>query len=243
MSARRGCLHLDSESVLRRIPVNRGAVKIPSLGDSLRRGMVGFTLLSVAGFAPWAFAGRWFYRHTGEVGLYLLCAIVFIVLSGPLLHRLIIGPGSLVRFYQLFALTFTLYAVLWIAGWISLRGNTGSMVGLLAGTAVMGGILAYTFDAKKTAWKVILALFVLNAAGYFLGGVLHEAVMKWKNPALFGSVLSKPGQSLLAKLLWGVSYGIGFGAGLGLAFHWCQERIRASLRQMHKGETTAEIRS
>jgi hypothetical protein len=39
-----------------------------------------------------------------------VCAIVFIVLSGLLLHRLIIGPGSLGRFYKLFSAAFAVAA-------------------------------------------------------------------------------------------------------------------------------------
>jgi hypothetical protein len=34
---------------------------------------------------------------------------------------------------------------------------------------------------------------------------------------------------LLAKLSWGLFYGLGLGAGLGLAFHVCQRRARALL--------------
>ena len=78
---------LDSEAVAARVRANGPPANIPSLGDSVRRGVVGFTLVSLAGFAPWAFFGRWFYRNIGEAGLYLICAFVFIGLAGPLMHR------------------------------------------------------------------------------------------------------------------------------------------------------------
>src|SRR4051812_23710829 len=77
------------------------------------RGSIGFMIVSVAGFAPWALAGRPLHRAIGEVGLYAVCAIVFIGLSGLLLHRLIIGPGSLGRFYRLFTVAFSGYAIAW----------------------------------------------------------------------------------------------------------------------------------
>jgi hypothetical protein len=32
-------------------------------------------------------------------------------------------------------------------------------------------------------------------------------------------------------LLWGACYGFGFGAALGAAFHVCQQRARALLRE------------
>ncbi|HEX7859427.1 MAG TPA: hypothetical protein VF773_03815 [Verrucomicrobiae bacterium] len=223
-------LQLDPENVARRARESFGAAKVPSAGKSVAIGVVGFTVLSVAGFLPWAAAGRWFYRNVGELGMYLACALVFIGLSGPLLHRLIIGPGSLRKFYAVFAVSFTVYSALWIAGWMLVRGHPGSVVGLLAGTAAMGWILARAFDAKAQLWKTIAALFVLNSVGYFVGGVVEGHVIGLKEFAPFGTAVSKRTQALIAKSLWGVFYGLGFGAGLGLAFYFVQERTRAFLR-------------
>ncbi len=224
---------LDPNSVADRVKASGRPAEIPGLGTSLRRGVAGFTLLSVAGFAPWAVMGRWFYRNVGEGGLYAVCALVFIGLSGPLLHRLILGPGSLGRFYKIFGVAFAAYSVLWIAGWMTLRGHPGSLAGLLAGTAAMGWMLACAFDAKGAVLKVIAALFVLNSIGYFAGGWIEGAVAGTKHLSLFGFTVTKPTQVMLAKLCWGVCYGLGFGAGLGLAFHFCQERTRAALRNLN----------
>lgn len=188
---------------------------MPSPGASLTRGMVGFTVVSVAGFVPWAVFGRWFHQNGGEAGMYAACAAVFLLLTGPLLHGLIIGPGSMARFYKLFGLSFTLYSVAWVVGWMKLRGDTGSIVGLLSGTAIMGVMMAAAFDAWGSVVKVTAALFLLNSAGYFVGGVAEAALIKQ--------------HALTAKLLWGVFYGIGFGAGLGLAYYFCQERARTLL--------------
>ena len=97
---------LDPQSIAQRVQAGGQLPRVPTLGESVLRGMIGFTLVSLGGFAPWVLAGRWFYRNLGEVGLYATCAIVFIGLSGLLLHRLIVGPGSLVRFYKIFSLAF-----------------------------------------------------------------------------------------------------------------------------------------
>ena len=199
--------------------------QIPSRSAMIWRGIIGFTLVSLAGFAPWACFGSWFRGHGGELGMYLVCALVFIGLSGPLLHRLILGNGSLSRFYKLFSLAFSIYALGWIAGWMLLRGHLGSTIGLLAGTAGMGWIIATAFDAKREALKIIAALFLLNAAGYFLGGIIEEALVKVCECS-GGTVIAKPTQMLIAKLQWGLCYGIGFGAGLGLAFHLAQKHAR-----------------
>lgn len=206
---------LDPSAIADRARTGDASARVPSLAASIGRGTIGFTLVSVAGFTPWAVFGRWFHRQIGEAGLYAVCAIVFIGLSGLLLHRLIIGAGSLGRFYKLFSIAFAAYSVAWIVGWMTIRGHAGGLAGLFAGTALMGWILATAFEARGRVVKVIAALFVLNAIGYFVGGEI-EAVLIRRN-------------ALAAKLLWGVSYGIGLGAGLGLAFYFCQDAARALL--------------
>lgn len=205
---------LDPQSIADR--ARSAGSSIPTIGSSVVGGMIGFTLVSVAGFVPWAVFGRWFHQHGGEAVMYAACAVVFIALTGPLLHQLIVGPGSMARFYKLFGLAFTVYSVAWIAGWMKLHGHVGSAVGLLAGTALMGCMLAAAFDAWHALAKVIAALFLLNSAGYFLGGVVEGALIEQHR--------------LTAMLLWGVFYGLGLGAGLGLAFYFCQERARLLLQ-------------
>ena len=206
---------LDPQSIAARVRATGEPFTLPTLGTSVVRGIVGFTLLSVAGFAPWPILDLWF-RHGTEMQLYILCTAIFIGLSAPLLHRLIIGPGSLVRFYKLFAIAFIAYAAVWVAFWVWLRGREGEFAGLLGGTIAMGAILAFAFDAQRSAVKIIAALFVLNALGYFAGGCFEGKLAIHHR--------------LAAMLIWGVCYGIGFGAGLGLAFHLCQSRARATLR-------------
>lgn len=216
---------LDPQSIAQRARTSTRPV--PSLGASLLRGTLGFTLVSVAGFVPWAITGKWLRAHIGEAGVYLTCMEVFIVLAGLFLHRLIIGPGSLGRFYKLFGAAFFAYAMAWIAGWMSLRGDAGSLAGLLAGTAIMGWMFVRAFDAQREAAKIIAVLFVLNTIGYFIGGWFEAALPALREPFSLG--LTRATLLTLGKLMWGVCYGLGLGAGLGLAFHLCQTRARALL--------------
>ncbi len=209
-------LQLDPDGTLGRAKSSGAPLRVPSLVGSLLHGIAGFTLVSIAGFAPWAITGRWVRKAIGEAGMYAACAIVFIGLSGPLLHRLILGPGSLARFYKLFGTAFAAYSAAWIVGWMALRGHAGSIAGLFAGTAVMGAILAAAFGARRAALPSIAALFVLNSIGYFAGGWVEAAV-------------ARSGPLPLAMTLWGVCYGIGLGAGLGIAFHICQAEHRKRL--------------
>ncbi|MEP6673378.1 MAG: hypothetical protein ABJF10_29785 [Chthoniobacter sp.] len=206
---------LDPASIAARVRASDQSVPLPTLAASIARGILGFTIVSVAGFLPWPIMDRWF-SHPTEMELYLACTAVFIGLSGPCLHRLIIGPGSLSRFYKLFALAFLAYAALWVTFWVMLRGDTGSLAGLLGGTAAMGAILTLAFDHPRAMPRAIVALFVLNTIGYYAGGKIEGKLAI--------------DHRLAAMLLWGACYGIGFGAGLGAAFYFCQERARALLR-------------
>jgi hypothetical protein len=212
---------LDPQSIVSRVRSGGGPVRVPTLGASVLRGIVGFTIVSVAGFAPWPVFERWIHGR-GEIDLYVACTAVFVGLSGLCLHGLIIGPGSLLRFYKLFSLAFPAYAIAWVAFWMWLRGDLGSIAGLAAGNVVMGTILAFAFDAQRSLFKIIVALFVFNTLGYFAGGWVE------------GKLVSE--HRLAAMLLWGVCYGAGFGAGLGIAFYFCQERVRTVLDGKLPGE-------
>jgi hypothetical protein len=208
---------LDPESIAARVRAVGGARRVPTLVESITRGVLGFTCVSIAGFLPWPIFELWF-RGLREMHLYVACTAMFIGLSGVCLHKLILGPGSLSRFYKLFTLAFLAYAAAWVAGWVTLSGDAGSIAGLLAGTAAMGAILCVAFDAPRRMPAVIAALFVLNTLGYYAGD--------WMMGKLIGT------HRVAAMLSWGVGYGIGFGAGLGLAFHLCQTRARALLRDI-----------
>ena len=217
---------LDPQSIVDRVKASAKPMRMPTMGESVVRGMMGFTLVSLGGFAPWMFTGERLYRVIGEGGLYFVCALVFIVLSGPLLNRLIIGPNSFVRFYKVFTLAFLAYTVAWTTGWMLLRGDLGSVVGLFAGTAVMGLVFAGAFSARSVAWNLITVLFLGNTAGYFLGGWMHNTILALKGFEMFGVVLDRTAQAELSKAIWGLFYGQGFGAGIGYAFHRCQEEAR-----------------
>ena len=226
---------LDPQSVAGRV-ANPVTEPVPTLRDSVLRGVAGFTLVSIAGFVPWAVFGRALHGAIGEGGMYGVCAAVFIGLSGLALHRLVIGPGSLLRFYKLFSLAFGLYAVLWTAGWMSLGGTIGGIAGLLAGTAAMGWVIGNAFGAKSAILRTIAVLFILNAAGYFGGGWTMSAIASWDGLGFGGHALAKSTRRTMAMLSWGACYGIGFGAGLGLAFFFCQAPVRSLLA--HRGLKT-----
>lgn len=219
-----GFFRLDAGSIADRVSGSGMPAHLPTLAESLLRGVLGFAIVSMAGFLPWVLAGRWFYRNPGELTLYSSCAAVIIVLSGLLLHRLIIGPGSLPRFYLLFGVAFAAYAGAWVAGWVGLRGqnmHVRSVVGLFAAAVVMGLVFSLAFANWRALPPVVAALFVLNAAGYFGGGWIEGCLARREALRLAVVTLKGPALGVFMKLAWGACYGVGLGAGLGCAFYLC----------------------
>jgi hypothetical protein len=180
---------------------------VPSLGRSLLTGGLGFCLVSLSVFATVAFAERWMYIHLGLFGAYLAWIALFILLGGGVLGSLVVGSWQLPRFYLLFGLAFFAYAAGWVGAYFSLRGAAGEWVGSLAGSLLMGTVLAAGFGAARSALNLSVVLFVANSVGYFLGSALNN------------SVGGRAGM-----LLWGTAYGLCLGAGLGGVLHFAQVR-------------------
>lgn len=177
-------------------------------------GTLGGILLSIAGFLPWALAGRPLTRSFGEAGMYAVCALAFLALSAPLLHRLLSGPNSLRRFYALFIASFIPYSIAWTIGWMALRGHPGSAAGLLLGCLAMAIVLCAWFHRWSLILPITLWLLLFQVPGYFLGG--------WAYGALGTFAKASPTLAIFAKLSWGLFFGAGLGAGLAIALHRLQ---------------------
>ncbi len=169
---------------------------------SILRGALGFGAVSVAAFAVWAFAGKWFHARGGEGAMYAAIAAVFVLLTGLVLHPLAAGPRPILRFTRTFVPAFIAYAAVWCAAWFGLRFGWREWPASLAGTAAFAAVAGAMLGNLRPSVKVAAALFVAHSAGYFLGG------------QVFYSMKTQAGM-----MLWGLLYGLGFGAGIGYAFH------------------------
>ncbi len=175
------------------------------LWRSVLAGALGFGLVSVCVFATVAYAERWMYARLGFSGAYLAWTALFILLGGGALGSLARGRWRLPRFYLLFGAAFFAYAAGWVGAYFLLRSPAGEWVGSLAGSLLMGLVLAAGFGAARKALRLSAVLFTANSAGYFLGSAINGAVG--------GST---------GMLLWGAVYGLGLGAGLGAVLHLAQ---------------------
>jgi hypothetical protein len=187
-----------------------------TLSSAVLRGSLGFALTSVAAFSVWAFAGRALSHRLGEGGFYAVVAVVFMGVSGLLLHPLLDGSNRLGRFYAAFIPAFLGYTLAWCAAWFALGFGLGEWLGSLAGCTVFVAILGWRLGTLQGWPTAAVVLFLAHSGGYFLGGEL----MYWMiSPAGLETLssLSKSQVSVLAKLGWGLLYGLGMGAGLGYA--------------------------
>jgi len=187
---------------------------VPSRRRSLLIGGLGFGLVSLCVFSTVAFAERWMYTHLGLFGAYLAWTALFILLGGGVLGSLVVNPRwRLPRFYLLFGLAFFAYAAGWVGAYFALRrGVAGEWVGSLAGSLLMGSVLAAGLGAARSSLKLSSGLFVANSVGYFLGSALND------------SVGGRAGM-----LLWGTAYGLCLGAGLGAVLRFAQARRAGGL--------------
>ncbi len=190
-------------------PGNRSAdfAAVPSLVRSLLTGSLGFGSVSLCVFSTVAFAEGWMYKHLGLFGAYLAWTVLFILLGGGVLAPLVVRRWQMPRFYLLFAAAFFAYAVGWVGAYFILRGVAGEWIGSLAGSLLMGLVLAAGFGVARSAFSLSAMLFVANSLGYFLGSAVND------------SLGGKAGM-----LLWGLIFGLCLGAGLGAVLHFAQVR-------------------
>lgn len=202
-----------------------------ALAFSLIRAVLGgawrFAMVSIAGFSVWAFAGKWFRGHGGEVVLYAASTVIFISVAGLLMYPLIRGPQPLIRFYNIFVPAFLVYGCVWSVFWFLLRFGAGEWLASLAGSVCFVTVCAWRFGNMRPVTGAALVFFVTHSVGYFAGGKLMAFLMSPGTAHVLAG-LSKSQCLTLAELSWGLLYGLGFGAGLGYLLHVLQATAKPS---------------
>lgn len=183
-----------------------------SLRSSILIGSLGFTVASLVVFVTVAFGENWMYRRLGEVGSYAAWGAMFCVLGGILLSPLLRGPRRLPRFLPGFALSFIAYVVGWYLGYAALQGRGGELLGAVLGCLLFAAGLAVMFRIKSMGLilQLFVVVFLLNAAGYFLGEFLYFTI-----------------RGRTGMVFWGLVYGLFFGSGIGAAIYLAQKPTHA----------------
>lgn len=174
-----------------------------------------FGVVSLIAFGFWAFDSKILPKRFGEVGTFVGCLVVFVAFAEIFLIGLVQPPDARRKFNRSFPLAFIVYSIVWSACWFALKFGKGEWLGSGLGCAAFAAILGWRLGARNGYCKVILFLIITHAAGYFLGG---KAFYMARHPPQALSSLSKEEIWTAAKLVWGLSYGLGFGAGIGYAF-------------------------
>jgi len=203
---------LDAKSVLRRLQAGSSPPHVPTCGESLLAGSLGFALVSLVVFGTVAFGERWLYAHLGRLGSYAFWTLLFVGGAGAMLNLVVIGQRTLARFYGVFTLGFLTYAVTWTAAYFIFKREMGEWIGGFIGTIFMALVLCGTFGALHAVGRATAAMLGGNLAGYFLGRLVWTSVAG--SPGMIG---------------WGIIYGLGFGLGLGYTLYACQARVRSEL--------------
>lgn len=160
-----------------------------------------YGLVSVIAYSIWAFR-----LVPGAGPMFSSIAVVYFVLSGLSLSRLVRKSGVTAKFCIFFALAFLVYAIFWCLFWFGLKGKFhADLYGSALGLAAMTWLFMKAFGKKSGFLPLFAVLFTCHTLGYYLGGEGYELVG--------GST---------GRLLWGVGHGLGFGAGLGYLIDRCQ---------------------
>lgn len=171
-----------------------------------------FTIVTLLSFSIWAFGSRVF---TSEPSLYAACALVFLGLGG-----LALTPGSILEtkkdiasFCLRFAVGFAAYAFLWSISWFTFQDTFGEVLGSFVGLLAMMTLLRREAACSHSILTATAVAFLWHTLGYYTGGLTYQAL---QGRGQLGIQLPFEPSTIvtLARLSWGLFFGLGFGIGL-----------------------------
>jgi len=162
------------------------------------RGALGFGVVSTLVFSTVAFAERWMYQNLTVPGAYLVWTVLYLIVA-PISFMPLVRMSATRRMFPVwFNIAFLAYCALWCAGWFLSPNTLGEVVGCIAGSIALAGVLVWRGYVGKSLPVAGVVLAICNLIGYFAGGYLNA---KLGGPA--------------GMLTWGLLFGAGTGAGIG----------------------------
>jgi len=175
-----------------------------------------FTLVAVLSFSCWAWGGGVF---GSEVAMYAACAVVFLFGGGLATWPILSGTARFRWTYSLwFAVGFILYSILWTAAWFVFRNTWGEVLGSSLGLIGLAWVLRRYANPDHSILAVVAILFLFHSLGYYAGDFFHSA-LQGRGSLPLALPFAPATVGLLAKLAWGICYGLGLGWGLQAVLH------------------------
>ncbi|MEM1443705.1 MAG: hypothetical protein AAGF67_15270 [Verrucomicrobiota bacterium] len=110
-------------------------------------------------------------------------------------------------------MAFLPYAVIWSVAWFSLPNTAGEIIGSSLGLTALTTILIKWNRWKLSPLTATAILFLFHTVGYYLGGLAYAA-LQGRGPLGISLEADPATIRLIARLSWGVGYGLGLGWGL-----------------------------
>jgi hypothetical protein len=173
-------------------------IKVGFIPVGLIRGALRFAAASTLVFSTVAFAERWMYQNLTIAGAYVVWTALYLIVA-PASFMSMVGDAAKRRLFPLwFNVAFFAYCVLWCAGWFESPNTLGEVIGCIAGSLALVGVLVWRGYVGTPLPVAGAVLAICNLIGYFVGGYLN---------ARFGGPTGM--------LVWGALFGAGTGAGIG----------------------------
>lgn len=172
-----------------------------------------FTLTSLASFSIWALGSG---LYSSEPGLYAFCAIVFLGFGGFSLTpgAGLSGAKTKAKLALRFAIGFAIYSLVWSVAWFTFRNTFGEVIGSFFGLIALVSVLRLGTPREAGGLLAAVALvFLWHTLGYYTGGLAYEALQN-RGPGAVELPFERKTVVTLARLSWGLFYGLGLGYGL-----------------------------
>ncbi len=147
--------------------------------------------------------------------MYAVCAAVLLGLGGFALVPFsgITGSKRIANWILAFGCGIASYAFLWSVAWFTFRNTFGEIVGSTIGIFALVTILKKWMRFRFPFTGVFATMFFWHTLGYYTGGFAYDC-LQGRGPFGIDLDATRTQIATLARLSWGLFYGLGFGAGL-----------------------------